>query len=130
MVTTLTRRRGLVRRAALSATGVVGYLALVKVWDPFAPHLLQCPLHATTGLLCPGCGSTRAAYAFLHGDVTAALRSNALLPLAVVVIAYCLVFAPERIPARWIRVGAVLAVGFAVVRNLPAFQFLTPPASL
>lgn len=26
-----------------------------------------CPFHALTGLYCPGCGGTRAFYAFIHG---------------------------------------------------------------
>jgi len=39
-----------------------------------------CPLHALTGLHCPGCGSTRALHQLAHGHLGAAFGLN---PLAV-----------------------------------------------
>src|ERR1700691_5225571 len=41
-----------------------------------------CLFHRLTGLNCPGCGGTRAAYQLLHGHLLPALRDNALFILA------------------------------------------------
>jgi len=47
-----------------------------------------CPLHAMTGLNCPGCGLTRGFHALLNADVLAALGFNALLPVFGFIFAY------------------------------------------
>ncbi len=44
----------------------------------------QCAFHSLTGLPCPTCGATRAAWQFLHGHFAASFRFN---PLAF--LAYC-----------------------------------------
>ena len=47
----------------------------------------QCPIHHYLGILCPGCGTTRALASLLHGNLGEALRLNALtvllLPIAI-----------------------------------------------
>ena len=43
----------------------------------------RCWFHETTGLLCPGCGSTRALHALLHGEWG---RAWSLNPLAVIAL--------------------------------------------
>ena len=48
----------------------------------------QCAFHSLTGLPCPTCGATRAAWQFLHGNFAASFRFN---PIAFV--AYCLIVA-------------------------------------
>ncbi|MCI0351413.1 MAG: DUF2752 domain-containing protein [Acidobacteriales bacterium] len=40
-----------------------------------------CPIYHWTGLLCPGCGATRALHALLHGELVAAFLLNPLLVL-------------------------------------------------
>ncbi len=45
-----------------------------------------CPIHQYTGLLCPGCGATRALALLLHGDVSHALQANALFVLLLPVL--------------------------------------------
>ncbi|MFC9326270.1 DUF2752 domain-containing protein [Kitasatospora sp. NPDC057015] len=71
--------------AALGAAGA-GYL-----WsrDPHLPGqaLPFCPWRRLTGLQCPGCGGTRMAYDLLHGDLAAAWHDNALLLLALPLVA-------------------------------------------
>ncbi len=47
-----------------------------------------CPLHAMTGLNCPGCGMTRGFHALFHGDILSALHFNALLPAFLLVGIY------------------------------------------
>ena len=114
------------RRLVLATVGAAGYFAFVQWWNPFAPHSLGCPFHAVTGLWCPGCGSTRAAYELMHGRFFEAVQNNVLLPVALLVLGYCAVYGASRIPARWIRVGGVAVMAFAVARNLAPLSFLAP----
>ena len=120
------------RRASLVGTGLALSLAAAAMVR-FPPERYafypECPFHAWTGLLCPGCGGTRAIAALLRGDLMAAWQLNslvvALLPFA---LAYGAVVAmrtwrgerarwPE-IPAMvWGMVGAATMV-FGTVRNL------------
>ncbi len=89
-----------------------------------------CPIHQYLHLLCPGCGSTRAIAALLHGQVREALRWNALLllvelPLAALYAAVACRRALREeffrwprppLPAAYAAVGAVAI--FTVLRNL------------
>ena len=87
------RRSALASRLAgpLAAAGVglAGMAVLLRV-DPHSgiPFLPPCPLHALTGIDCPGCGATRATWDLLHGDVARAWSENAMiflfLPLLVI----------------------------------------------
>lgn len=91
-----------------------------------------CPLHALTGLHCPGCGATRALHALVRGDVALALRMNALFvgALPALALASLVRVDPARSARGWIA-GAVLAAAFGVARNLPLEPFarLAPPAT-
>ena len=89
-----------------------------------------CPFFAATGLLCPGCGGTRALAALLHGHWGEAWRENALLVGLLPVAASYVTVAGWRVgrgdsQAVWPLVSARLtallmvgALGFAVWRNL------------
>jgi hypothetical protein len=110
---------------ALLALGV-GLL----VWFPpdhygFYP---RCPIFEATGLLCPGCGGTRALAALLRGHFVEAVRWNALVvgmvPLALLYAA-SMGLRVLRGEAGWVGVPAgvwmglgVIAGVFAVLRNL------------
>lgn len=95
-----------------------------------------CQFHRLTGLNCPGCGMTRAAYALLHGEFSAAIRDNALLVgLGLLLVLRGAWFGWNRFrrrpngqffPARWLWMLLALALIFTVLRNLPAFAFLSP----
>lgn len=64
----------------LPLAGLLPALAIVFAFDP-AQHGFypRCVLHDWTGILCPGCGTLRAAHHLLHGRVGEAFASNALL---------------------------------------------------
>jgi len=95
-----------------------------------------CLFHALTGLYCPGCGGTRAMYQLLHGHVLLALRDNALFVLALV----ALMIWGARFAVRKLRnqqtifqlhpktlwMFLVVTLVFTVLRNLPAFSWLSP----
>jgi hypothetical protein len=120
----------------LALTGM-GVGALVYCFNPSTHHFYPvCEFHRLTGLNCPGCGGTRALYALLHGDLVTALRDNAL---AVVGLAGTGLragwFALNRLrgrrngdffPARYLAPLLIVMAVFGVLRNLPAFNFLSP----
>jgi hypothetical protein len=129
------------RRAALAAAGALAYAAAVLVADPFHRDLPTCPFLAVTGWHCPGCGSTRAAWLLLHGDLPGAVATNALvLPIAVLLAARWLHLAvpaatvrlpewlrqPTTIPRPAVLGLAVAFAGFAVARNVAPFAALAP----
>ncbi|SDZ27082.1 Protein of unknown function [Asanoa ishikariensis] len=114
--------------------GAVGYTLISNPTDsaPDAPP--TCILKLTTGLDCPGCGGTRAAWYLLHGDVAAAARHHLVFVFAVPFIIYLYIaWAAQRafgrklpqlkIPpvAIAIFMGAWLA--FSILRNLPWAPF-------
>jgi hypothetical protein len=95
-----------------------------------------CLFHSLTGWNCPGCGGTRAAYQLLHGHLLRALRDNALFVVMLTGLAMWSLRwlvrkmrnqpATFNVPARawwWFLVGALI---FTVLRNLPAFAWLSP----
>jgi Protein of unknown function (DUF2752) len=119
------------------ALAALGSGAMLFFFDP-AKHGFYpiCLFHSLTGLNCPGCGGTRAAYQLLHGHLLRALHDNALFVLALAVLAIWSVRLmvqkmrnqPVRfeVPARawgWFLGGALL---FTVLRNIPAFAWLSP----
>jgi hypothetical protein len=95
-----------------------------------------CLFHQLTGLNCPGCGSTRALYALLHGHLQTALRDNVLFVLSLAggaIWGAHFLLQKRKNPAARLHlstkfVWAYLAVAilFSILRNLPAFSFLSP----
>ena len=108
---------------------VLGGLAMLRVFErQIVPFLPFCPLHAFTGLYCPGCGVTRATRALLHGDLQAAWQWNALFVVALPVAAILVLNArfSDRPLVRspwvgWTIIGAIVL--FGIVRNLPFAPF-------
>jgi hypothetical protein len=95
-----------------------------------------CQFHQLTGLNCPGCGMTRAAYALLHGDFAAALHDNALFVGLIVFFGLrggLFALNKQRgkangqfFPAKLLWSLLVIAVLFTILRNLPGFEILAP----
>ncbi len=82
--------------------GIIAFAAtrLVEASVPLGAFAPACPLHALTGVPCPGCGSTRAALALLSGDPVGALAMNPLFTLAFAGGALSGVVAPLWVLAR------------------------------
>ena len=106
--------------------------AYVAAVDPSSAGVfLPCPFRAATGWWCPGCGLTRATHHLLHGDIATALRFNALVPVVLALVAgtwLLWVLQAGGRPLAWrgrapqaacVAAAIVVAVAFAVVRNLP-----------
>jgi hypothetical protein len=126
-------------RFAVAVMAVTAALiaATVYFFNPSAHHFYPvCQFHRLTGLNCPGCGGTRALYALLHGNVSGALRDNVLLVAGLILAGLRGGwFAWNRwrgrpngpfFPPRFIIPLLVVMIVFGVLRNLPAFAFLSP----
>lgn len=64
------------RRYPVRALGVAGAWILGAL--PAAVGVVRCPVALYIHHPCPGCGLTRAAHLFLHGDVASSLHMHAL----------------------------------------------------
>ena len=129
-------KRPFLKRLILGAAAPA-LLVLGLIWFLRGGHLL-CPIYELTGLYCPGCGSGRADRALLRGDLWACLGHNLLaLPLGLLcggvlgweylrIVFPGLGLKKARLP-DWCGAAALaLLLGFALLRNLPAFAFLAP----
>ncbi len=115
--------------AAAAGAFVVGY------FNPTTAGFFPiCPLHATTGLNCPGCGLTRGFHALFHGDIFGALHYNLLLPIYLFVGIYLFISLGSivvrgrglsfNIFNPYLLWGFLIAlIVFGVVRNLPFYPF-------
>ena len=123
---------GLLAAAAVGAA-VLWHVNPNEAGNPLPP----CPSLWLTGLFCPGCGTTRALHALLHGDLPGALAMNPLmvlsLPPVAVLLAHELQLLPKSLAPLAKRLGnarawAVVVIGYAVLRNLPwpPFSWLAP----
>jgi hypothetical protein len=95
-----------------------------------------CPWLVLTGTQCPGCGGLRAVNDLTNGDFAAAASSNLLvvsaIPVALVLWARWLRnswrgvtrHVSTRRALVWCGLLVVLAIGFAVLRNLPVGSWL------
>lgn len=136
---TVRRRRGLLVAPATVAGAALAVTTVLAVTDLGETSVLPpCPFLAVTGLWCPLCGGTRAVDALVAGDVGAALGLNLLVVLAVpIVAAEWLRWTVGRargleksfmnVSTRVLTVVTVLALAFAVLRNLPGMEMLAPP---
>jgi hypothetical protein len=97
-------------------------LALRPLWLAIAPLLRPCIFRSLTGVPCPTCGATRAATAFLGGNLIAAFTANPLAaamgllfvvgaPLATLwaIARWPIPVLPSPLPT-WLRIGAVALI--------------------
>ena len=124
------------------AAGLAAGVGLLAIRDPNqAGSYGLCPLNALTGLDCPFCGGLRGTHALLHGDVSAALDHNLLLPLFLGALMAVAILVWRQSPllqrggpdgtgsrpivTRVVVWGFVAATGlFFLIRNLPYFPYL------
>jgi Protein of unknown function (DUF2752) len=123
--------------SAVLGFAILCALAILFFFNPATHNFYPaCLFHAMTGLYCPGCGGTRAVYQLLHGRVLLALHYNALFVLALVALAvWGARFAVRKsrnqqtffqLHPKTLWMFIVIALVFTVLRNLPAFSWLSP----
>ena len=129
-------------RRAVCAFGALMLAAAGLVWVYRAFGFgIPCMFHALTGLYCPGCGTMRAAVALLGGNPVLSARYNPLLLVFAPVLLVLLCgetwgYFTGRGSPRVLKEAELplcvslvaLAIIFTVLRNLPFFSFLAPPA--
>ena len=114
------------------ATGVLvaAATAYTGIRDPNSSDAFPlCPLKSATGWDCPACGSLRAVHSLCRFDLAGAVDHNVLFVAAVpfLLVGYALWLAKSvgwevpriTLPRRLFPALVVLALAFAVVRNLP-----------
>ena len=85
----------------------------------------SCVFHDLTGLYCPGCGSTRALYQLVHGNLLAALHDNPMTMMAIPFFIYA-AFRKEplsTIHPYWIWGLFYTLLIFTILRNIPHYPF-------
>ena len=130
----------------LLAGGALAASVALHVRDPHeAGSWGLCPWLLLTGTACPGCGGLRAVHDLTHGDLAAAVSSNALLVVSLPLLAAVWTRAvltrwrgpapaPAPAPAPdnpafalWAGgVALVVVLLFWLVRNLPFAGYLAP----
>ena len=111
------------RWAAVALTALAGLLLLVRHFPPSHTRWYPvCPIYFWTGLLCPGCGATRALAALSMGRFGEALHWNGLIVAMLAAALIYLVIVLAR--GAWPKIPAAALVGllavsaiFGLVRN-------------
>jgi hypothetical protein len=113
------------RYSVILAIGIA-YLIWVLITDIRIP----CPVFSLTGLECPGCGITRMIAALSRLDFGAAYGYNPFILVTSPLILFCIIYPEVKYIKRgertlgafaflpWVEI--VLALAYAVVRNLPS----------
>lgn len=132
------------RRIVLSVAGLMFLGCIMSTIYFLNPeHSLfypGCIIYKLTGLYCPGCGSTRATYWLLHGEIIKALRYNALFVTALpLIMIYSLnsifkkftgreISRLPSLPRKVLWIAVIVVVVFGILRNIPLkpFNLLAP----
>jgi hypothetical protein len=112
--------------AAAAAVGVWVLYTFPPAAYSFYP---RCPFRLVTGMLCPGCGTTRALHHLLHGRVEEAFRLNPMLFVLMAVFLFALPSIvrgrrPDFLMKPWFAWAAFFVLtGYWIVRNTPIYPF-------
>jgi hypothetical protein len=121
------------KRLGAAAAALSAVIALLLRFPPdrysFYP---SCPIYLYLHVQCPGCGTTRALSALVHGHLTEALHLN---PLTTLLLPLALLYATHHLwkqrrsiqtltvpnPPRYaVYALLVIATVFTIARNLPS----------
>ena len=96
----------------------------------------QCTFRALTGLICPGCGTTRALHQLFHGHLEAAFMLNPLFFVAIPFLGFALLRYtknsfqntpphPNAMHPRYLYLIFSVVVSFWIFRNTPFYPFVS-----
>lgn len=108
---------------ALALLGIGAAAILLRFPPAEYSFYPQCPIHNLLGILCPGCGTTRALSALLHGQLVQAMHLNPFTTLLVPVAPAWLIYTRTRHraltpPSPVLYALLTIAAIFTVARNL------------
>lgn len=106
----------------LPAVIIVTAFILLYVLDPVRSSLLPpCLFYSLTGFYCPGCGSTRALHALLHGQFIGAMTLNSLVVLCIPTVILAS-FIPRWLSQRHtLLIALIILISYGVLRNIPTW---------
>jgi len=113
-----------VKRAAIALIGIAGAWVLYTFPPATSKFYPLCFFKMTTGLDCPGCGSTRALHALLHGRFEEAFLFNPLLFVFLIVGLFALPSfmrgeTPRFMQTRWFGWSSVAVIAaWGIARNV------------
>lgn len=100
-----------------------GALSLYFLYPVAREFFPKCPFYEMFHFYCPGCGSTRATFFLLHGDIPGVFRSN-LIYLPSLFFIVILILKPKKLPSPWIAWGWFIMIClFWILRNFPWYPF-------
>jgi hypothetical protein len=103
----------------ISLAAIAGAIVLY-LFDPSTHSFYPpCVFRSMTGLLCPGCGITRALHQLLHGRIADAFHYNAVVLVLGPLLVGSAAVKPRLLYKPWLA-WAVIAIllAWGVVRNL------------
>lgn len=117
--------------------GILGLLILfMHYFTPFSLYSFQfpCSFYEKTGVYCPGCGGTRAVFAFVEGKIVTSLYYHpAIVYMAVIYLVFLLrgfvtVCSGGKVPFMKVRVGylyglAGIVLGQWLIKLIALFGF-------
>ncbi|MHB1147950.1 MAG: DUF2752 domain-containing protein [Lutibacter sp.] len=117
------------------AVGIIGLGIFYFFINPKEVNFLpECPLYATTGIYCPGCGSQRATHQLLNFNIFGLLQQNVLYLIGLLILAYHLIVTGINTvfkkqlnnyiyhPKTPLVILAVILI-FWILRNIPYYPF-------
>ncbi len=113
------------------------FIVLFFFWNEVVSFFGKCILYENTGILCPGCGTTRMFYAIRRFDFITAFRYNPLVFLILTYLSISLILANLYLffNLKWYKallntkalwVIFIATVSFALLRNFPPLIYLMP----
>jgi len=113
-----------------AALALLAGMAILYCFNPIKSGFYPiCLFHATTGLLCPGCGSLRALHQLLHGNLAIASRYNVLcvasIPFVIIISVRTIIRRSHGQDAAliirpvWLWIGFGVTMIFWILRNIP-----------
>ena len=130
----------LMQRSLIAIVGgisiLLGVYALFTYFPPDTYFYVPCLFHLSTGLHCPGCGSTRAVSSFMHGEILIGLKNNLLMILwgpyliyRVFIMVFSWIDGKQRViwspPISTVIIFLILTMTYTILRNLPIEPFIT-----
>lgn len=104
---------------------VLALIIFFSFFDPTTfPFFPRCFFHALTGFECPGCGTSRALHAIVHGKIIAAFSYNPILFLAIPTVIILIFSKRARRSVALPIVVLIVILLYWVIRNLPQFHSL------